>query len=71
MLRKGGAVSLQVLMITPSPGTTLFEGTFTSGMVIEQAGGREARPYRQRRADAGGSGRQPAVLRATRQPTSN
>jgi radical SAM superfamily enzyme YgiQ (UPF0313 family) len=45
VLRKAGAVSLQVLMLTPSPGTKLYEGTFESGMVLESAGGRKARPY--------------------------
>src|SRR5205085_965290 len=41
LLRKAGAVSLQVLMMTPSPGTKLFEQTFTSNQVIGRVGGRE------------------------------
>src|SRR5213075_2930274 len=41
LLRKAGAVSLQVLMITPSAGTKLYEGTFTSGMVFDSVGGRK------------------------------
>ncbi|HEX8523498.1 MAG TPA: radical SAM protein [Tepidisphaeraceae bacterium] len=45
LLRKAGAVSLQVLMMTPSPGTKLYEGTFTDGLVLKNAGGREVRPY--------------------------
>ncbi len=45
LLRKAGAVSLQVLMMTPSPGTKLFAETFTKGLVIARAGGREVRPY--------------------------
>ncbi|HUO07488.1 MAG TPA: radical SAM protein [Phycisphaerae bacterium] len=45
VLRKAGAVSLQVLMMTPSPGTKLYEGTFTSGLVLESVGGRRAEPY--------------------------
>jgi radical SAM superfamily enzyme YgiQ (UPF0313 family) len=45
LLRKAGAVSLQVLMMTPSPGTKLFEDTFTNGLVLGRAGGREVRPY--------------------------
>ena len=45
LLRKAGAVSLQVLMMTPSPGTKLYEGTFESGMVIDEAGGRKVEPY--------------------------
>jgi radical SAM superfamily enzyme YgiQ (UPF0313 family) len=45
LLRKAGAVSLQVLMLTPSPGTKLYEETFTSGQVVESAGGRRVDPY--------------------------
>lgn len=45
LLRKAGAVSLQVLMMTPSPGTKLFTGTFTQELVLGRAGGREVRPY--------------------------
>src|SRR5205814_9076510 len=45
LLRKAGAVSLQVLMITPSVGSKLYEGTFTDGLVIDRIGGRRAAPY--------------------------
>ena len=45
VLRQAGAVSLQVLMMTPSAGTKLYEGTFTGGMVISRVGGREVRPH--------------------------
>ena len=45
LLRKAGAVSLQVLMMTPSPGTKLYEETFEKRLVLESAGGRKARPY--------------------------
>ena len=45
LLRKAGAVSLQVLMITPSAGTKLYEGTFSDGMVIKSVGGRVAEPH--------------------------
>jgi hypothetical protein len=45
VLRRAGAVSLQVLMLTPSPGTKLYEDTFTSGQVIDSAGGRRVAPY--------------------------
>jgi hypothetical protein len=45
LLRKAGAVSLQVLMMTPSPGTKLFVETYTKELVIGRAGGREVRPY--------------------------
>jgi hypothetical protein len=45
LLRKAGAVSLQVLMMTPSPGTKLFEQTFEGGQVLGRVGGRRAEPY--------------------------
>jgi radical SAM superfamily enzyme YgiQ (UPF0313 family) len=45
LLRKAGAVSIQVLMIVPSPGTKLYDETFTSGQVIDRAGGRRVDPY--------------------------
>jgi radical SAM superfamily enzyme YgiQ (UPF0313 family) len=45
LLRKAGAVSLQVLMMTPSPGTKLFAETYTNRLVLARAGGREVRPY--------------------------
>jgi radical SAM superfamily enzyme YgiQ (UPF0313 family) len=45
ILRKAGAVSLQVLMMTPSAGTKLYEESFTSGMVIDRAGGRRVDPH--------------------------
>lgn len=45
LLRKAGAVSLQVLMITPSAGTKLYEQTFTSGMVIDRVGRRRVMPH--------------------------
>ncbi len=45
LLRQAGAVSLQVLMMTPSPGTKMYEQTFTAGLVIASAGGKRAEPY--------------------------
>ena len=45
LLRKAGAVSLQVLMITPSVGTKLYEQTFEGGQVLASAGGRRVEPY--------------------------
>ena len=44
LLRQAGAVSLQVLMMTPSPGTKLFEDTFAKGLVIGSAAGRRVGP---------------------------
>lgn len=40
LLRKAGAISLQVLMMTPATGSKLYEEAFTSGMVYSSAGGR-------------------------------
>src|SRR6185436_19471886 len=45
ILRKAGAVSLQVLMMTPSPGTILFGETFEKKLVLKKVGGRDVRPY--------------------------
>jgi len=45
LLRRAGAVSLQVLMITPSAGTKLYEGTFAGGQVLAAAGGRRVTPH--------------------------
>jgi len=45
VLRKAGAVSLQVLMMTPSAGTKLYEGTFTDGQVLKSVGGRNVDPH--------------------------
>jgi radical SAM superfamily enzyme YgiQ (UPF0313 family) len=45
LLRRAGAVSLQVLMITPSVGTKLYEQTFEGGQVLASAGGRRVEPY--------------------------
>lgn len=45
LLRKAGAVGLQVLMITPAPGSKAYEDSFTSGLVIEAAGDRRVEPH--------------------------
>ena len=45
ILRQAGAVSLQVLMLTPSPGSKLHDETYTSGQVYESVGGRRIQPY--------------------------
>ncbi len=44
-LRKAGATSLQVLMITPATGSKHYEQAFTSGMVYQKVGGRRVEPY--------------------------
>ncbi|HZL35536.1 MAG TPA: radical SAM protein [Tepidisphaeraceae bacterium] len=45
VLRKAGAVSLQVLMMTPSAGTKLYEQTFTGGQVFKRVGGQRVLPH--------------------------
>ncbi len=45
LLRKAGAVSLQVLMLTPAVGSKLLEATYTSGQVFESVGGKAVRPH--------------------------
>jgi radical SAM superfamily enzyme YgiQ (UPF0313 family) len=45
LLRQAGAVSLQVLMITPAVGSKLLESTYTSGQVFKSVGGKAVRPY--------------------------
>jgi radical SAM superfamily enzyme YgiQ (UPF0313 family) len=45
ILRKAGAVSLQVLMLTPSAGSKSYDNTFRSGMVYRTVGGRPVEPY--------------------------
>jgi radical SAM superfamily enzyme YgiQ (UPF0313 family) len=45
LLRRAGAVSMQVLMLTPAVGSKLLESTYTSGQVLASAGGKAVRPY--------------------------
>jgi len=45
LLRKAGASGVQVLMITPSPGSASLEQNYTSGMVYERVGSKRVRPY--------------------------
>jgi radical SAM superfamily enzyme YgiQ (UPF0313 family) len=45
LLRKAGAISLQVLMITPATGSKLYDETFTSGLTYESVGGRRVEPH--------------------------
>jgi radical SAM superfamily enzyme YgiQ (UPF0313 family) len=45
LLRRAGAGSMQILMLTPSPGSKLFEPTYTSGQVFKSVGGRKVRPH--------------------------
>ncbi|MEK6675449.1 MAG: radical SAM protein [Planctomycetota bacterium] len=45
LLRKAGAVSLQVLMMTPATGSKLYESAFTSATAYESAGGRKVESH--------------------------
>jgi hypothetical protein len=45
LLRKAGAVTFQVLMMTPATGSRLYESAFESGMVYESAGGQKVEPH--------------------------
>ena len=45
LLRRAGAVSMQVLMLTPAAGSKLLESTYTSGQVFKSVGGKEVRPH--------------------------
>jgi len=45
LLREAGAGTVQVLMITPSPGSKIFDETHTSGMVYESVGNKRVEEY--------------------------
>jgi radical SAM superfamily enzyme YgiQ (UPF0313 family) len=45
ILRDAGAVSFQVLMMTPATGSKLYEEAFTKQLAIRAAGGREVLPH--------------------------
>ena len=45
LLRKAGAISFQVLMMTPATGSKLYEEAFTSGLVFESVGGKRVERY--------------------------
>ena len=45
MLRKAGAISLQVLMITPATGSKQYREAFTSGLMYDSVAGRRIEPY--------------------------
>jgi hypothetical protein len=44
-LRKAGAVSVQVLMLTPSAGSKSYEQMFESGMVFQTVAGKVVQPH--------------------------
>ena len=45
LLRKAGACSLQVLMMSPATGSKLYEECFTTGLAYESVGGRRIEPH--------------------------
>jgi len=45
LLRRAGAISLQVLMMTPATGSRFYEGAFRAGRVYSGAGGRPVEPH--------------------------
>ncbi|RMF75493.1 MAG: radical SAM protein [Planctomycetota bacterium] len=45
LLRKAGAISMQVLMLVPATGSKLFVGTYESGMAYESVGGRRVEEH--------------------------
>lgn len=45
LLRKAGAVSMQVLMLVPATGSKLFAGTYASGMAYDSVGGRRVEEH--------------------------
>jgi radical SAM superfamily enzyme YgiQ (UPF0313 family) len=45
LLRKAGAISLQVLMITPATGSKTYEEGFNSGLMYESVAGRKVETY--------------------------
>lgn len=44
-LRRAGAISVQVLMMTPATGSKLYEGAFTDGLVYDSVAGRRVEPH--------------------------
>ena len=45
LLRKAGALYMQVLMLTPSPGSKSYESAFTSGLAYQSANGVPIEPW--------------------------
>jgi len=45
LLRKAGAVYMQVMMLTPSPGSKLYVETYASGLAYERVGSVPVEPY--------------------------
>jgi len=45
LLRKSGALYMQVLMLSPSPGSKLYVGTYESGLAYKNVNGKPVEPY--------------------------
>lgn len=45
LLRKAGAISLQVLMMTPATGSKLYESAFTDGLVYDSVDGKKVEAH--------------------------
>lgn len=45
LLRRAGAISLQVLMMTPATGSKLYESAFTSGLVYDSVAGKKVQQH--------------------------
>ncbi len=45
LLRKAGAVYMQVMMLTPAPGSKLYGETYTSGLAYQSVGGLAVEPH--------------------------
>ncbi|MCK4601975.1 MAG: radical SAM protein, partial [Phycisphaerae bacterium] len=45
LLRKAGALSMQVLMVTPAIGSKIYDDAFSSGLAYESVGGKAIEPY--------------------------
>lgn len=45
LLRKAGAITTQVMMLTPAPGSKWYENVFDSGMAFSKAGDRTVEPH--------------------------
>jgi len=45
LLRNAGAVTFQVLMLSPATGSKLYQGTFNDGLVYKSANGRPVEPH--------------------------
>ena len=45
LLRKSGALAMQVLMLTPTVGSRTYEEAFNTGLVFQRVGGRAVEPH--------------------------